>query len=49
MDWDSPVLIPGAPERAWRGKREREGIPLDKKTVDQLNTLAEKLGVDGLT
>lgn len=44
MDWDSPVIIPGAPERAWRGKREREGIPLDKKTVDQLNALADGLG-----
>ena len=44
MDWDSPVLYPGDPERAWRGKREREGIPLDDTTIDQLNAAAEAAG-----
>lgn len=42
MDWDSPVLYPGDPERALKGKRLREGIPLDPATVDQLNTAARK-------
>lgn len=44
MDWDSPVLYPGDPERAWRGKRQREGIPLDESTVEQLNKAAENAG-----
>ncbi|MBR9824697.1 MAG: malate/lactate/ureidoglycolate dehydrogenase [Alphaproteobacteria bacterium] len=43
MDWDSPVLVPGDPERAWRGKREREGIPLDEATLAGLNELASAL------
>lgn len=46
MDWDSPVLVPGDAERAWRGKREREGVPLDETTVDQLNAAAETVGVE---
>jgi uncharacterized oxidoreductase len=44
MDWDSPVLYPGDPERAMTGKRTREGVPLDAKTVDQLNKAAEAAG-----
>ena len=44
MDWDSPVLYPGDPERAWRGKRERDGVPLDEVTVEQLNNAANKAG-----
>lgn len=46
MDWDSPVLVPGDAERAWRGKREREGVPLDEITVDQLNEAAQAAGID---
>ena len=44
MDWDSPVLYPGDPERAAAGKREREGIPMDETTIDQLNKAAAKAG-----
>ena len=44
MDWDSPVLCPGDPERAMAGKRSREGIPVDAETVERLNTAAEKVG-----
>ncbi|MEA1942179.1 MAG: malate/lactate/ureidoglycolate dehydrogenase [Pseudomonadota bacterium] len=44
MDWDSPVLYPGDPERAAAGKREREGIPMDETTIDQLNKAAETAG-----
>lgn len=46
MDWDSPVLVPGDPERAWRGKREREGIPLAEATIEGLNAKAASLGID---
>ncbi len=46
MDWDSPVLVPGDPERAWRGKRERDGIPLDAATVDALKDLGEELKLE---
>ena len=44
MDWDSPVLFPGDPERAWRGKRERDGIPLEEATLALLNKTAVKVG-----
>jgi len=43
MDWDSPVLYPGDPERAIAGKRSQEGIPLDETTIGQLNKTAETL------
>ena len=46
MDWDSPVLYPGDPERALFGKRSREGIPLDLKTLEQLNKTAEAVGLE---
>ena len=45
MDWDSPVLYPGDPERAIAGKRAKEGIPMDEITIRQLNAVAEELGV----
>ncbi|MAK63219.1 MAG: malate/lactate/ureidoglycolate dehydrogenase [Maricaulis sp.] len=41
MDWDSPVLYPGDPERAIAGKRRREGIPLHENTVKDLNKAAD--------
>ena len=44
MDWDSPVLYPGAPERAFEGKRRREGIPMDAVTVKALNDVAISAG-----
>ena len=46
MDWDSPVLYPGDPERAIAGKRRREGIPLHENTVAALNDAATRLGCD---
>lgn len=46
MDWDSPVLYPGDPERALRGKRLREGVPLNAELVDQLNKQAAARGCD---
>jgi len=44
MDWDSPVLYPGDPERAAAGKRTHEGIPMDETTIGQLNRAAEAAG-----
>jgi len=49
MDWDSPVLYPGDPERAIAGKRRREGIPLADKTVAALNEAATRLDCPPLT
>lgn len=43
-DWDAPVLLPGDPERAKRAKRSVQGIPLDPKTLDQLNAAAKLAG-----
>ncbi|WP_323762384.1 malate/lactate/ureidoglycolate dehydrogenase [Maricaulis sp.] len=45
MDWDSPVLYPGDPERAIAGKRGKEGIPLDEITIGQLNETSDTLGM----
>jgi uncharacterized oxidoreductase len=46
MDWDSPVLYPGDPERALRGKRLRDGIPMPAELIEQLNAAAAARGVD---
>jgi len=45
LDWDSPVLFPGDPERAMRGKRAKQGVPLDPVTVGGMNAAAEAVGV----
>ncbi|MHA6289383.1 Ldh family oxidoreductase [Maricaulis sp. CAU 1757] len=45
MEWDTPVLYPGAPERAFTGKRRREGIPMEDVVLEQLNALADELGI----
>ncbi|WP_417494810.1 Ldh family oxidoreductase [Maricaulis sp.] len=44
MDWDSPVLYPGDPERALRGKRLRDGIPVTAELVETLNAAAAATG-----
>ncbi|WP_417496807.1 Ldh family oxidoreductase [Maricaulis sp.] len=44
MDWDSPVLYPGDPERALRGKRLREGVPVSADLVEALNAAAAATG-----
>tara|TARA_R110002073_G_scaffold5168_8_gene32395 strand:- start:274 stop:1341 length:1068 start_codon:yes stop_codon:yes gene_type:complete len=46
MDWDSPVLYPGDPERAQRGKRLRDGIPVAAGLVTALNEQAAARGCD---
>jgi len=37
------VRIAGEPERAWRARREREGIPVDETTWQEILAAAEKL------
>lgn len=44
-DWDSPVLMPGDPERALRAKRAQTGIPFDPVTLGELNKAAEAAGI----
>lgn len=41
-----PVILPGEVEFKRMEQREREGIPLSRKTVDELRTLALQLKVD---
>ena len=41
-------LAPGDPERASAERRRREGIPLGDATAEELNRLADQLGVDKL-
>jgi ureidoglycolate dehydrogenase (NAD+) len=44
---DEGALAPGDPERSTAERRRREGIPLGS-TVNELNTLAQELGVPAL-
>ncbi len=44
MDGDRP-LLPGAPEHRTRERREREGIPVDERTIEVLSALAADRGV----
>lgn len=44
-DWDSPVLMPGDPERALRAKRAQTGIPFDPVTLGEMNKAAEAVGI----
>ena len=37
------VRIAGEPEREWRAKRERDGIPVDAETWNEIRTAAAKL------
>ena len=39
------VRIAGEPEREYRAKREREGIPVDQETWNEVHAAAQKLGV----
>lgn len=43
------VIIPGDPERLYEAERMENGIPLMNAVVEDLNKLAEKLGVEKLT
>jgi uncharacterized oxidoreductase len=37
------VRIAGEPEREYRAKREREGVPVDDETWNEIRAAAEKL------
>ncbi|WP_259014895.1 Ldh family oxidoreductase [Emticicia fluvialis] len=41
----NPVVIPGDPERELEKIRRADGIPLNEKVVEDLQTLAERFGV----
>jgi uncharacterized oxidoreductase len=38
------VLLPGDPERAIKRQRERDGIPIDRRTWDQIMAAADAVG-----
>lgn len=48
IDPEQPVIIPGEPETAFEAERREQGIPLVKPVVDDLNNLAQLLGVSPL-
>lgn len=48
IDPDKKVIIPGEPEHEFEQKRKISGIPLIDVVVNDLNELAEKLGIQGL-
>lgn len=49
VDADKKVIIPGEPEYAFEQERKVSGIPLIDVVVNDLNKLAEKLGIEGLS
>jgi uncharacterized oxidoreductase len=38
------VLLPGDPERAIKRQREQDGIPIDRRTWDQIMAAADAVG-----
>jgi len=48
IDPEKKVIIPGEPEHEFEQKRKTNGIPLIDVVVNDLNELAEKLGIEGL-
>ena len=48
IDPEKKVIIPGEPEHEFEQKRKTKGIPLIDVVVNDLNKLAEKLGIEGL-
>lgn len=49
IDPEKKVIIPGEPEDAFEKERKISGIPLIDVVVDDLNELAAKLNITGLT
>lgn len=45
--WGEEPLLPGEPEYLTAREREREGIPMDDRTLSALQSLAVELGVEG--
>ncbi|GAA3970771.1 Ldh family oxidoreductase [Pedobacter ginsengiterrae] len=48
IDPEKKVIIPGEPEHEFEQERKTNGIPLIDVVVNDLNELAEKLGIEGL-
>jgi len=48
MDGCNGISLPGEPEHRTADARSREGIPIARKTLDSLNTVARRLRVDEL-
>ena len=46
IDGQEKVIIPGDPEREISVVRKKEGIPLNKKVVEDLKELAAKTGIE---
>lgn len=46
IDPDKPVLLPGEAEHQRLEERLRDGIPIDRETVEGLRALAAELGLD---
>lgn len=49
LDGDRPVLVPGDPEKRTHAERARDGVPLPRRTIAALDTLAGRLGIASLT
>ena len=49
VDPEKTVIIPGEPEYAFEKERKKNGIPLIDAVVNDLNELALKLGIAGLS
>lgn len=49
IDADKKVIIPGEPEYNFEQERKVAGIPLIDVVVNDLNELAKKLGIEGLS
>jgi LDH2 family malate/lactate/ureidoglycolate dehydrogenase len=45
VDGQKAVIIPGDPEREMTNERIKNGIPVNKKVVEDLEQLAAKFGV----
>jgi LDH2 family malate/lactate/ureidoglycolate dehydrogenase len=44
-----PVLIPGDPEREMEAERKQNGIPVHEAVINDLQSVADKLGIDAIT
>lgn len=45
-DPDTPVQVPGDPEKAFQADREADGIPITEKDLAQLKSVAMELGIE---
>ena len=49
IDPDQPVIIPGEPELEAQAYRTINGIPVVDAVVEDLNVLADRFGIEGLS